>query len=118
MDLDLTHQLLLGSASLQRRLLNDLRGCYLFVVALDELIALGKASLAQEFAFDVLPESHLAILVLELFLDNLGASILLGMQVCLAVAVLTCRQRLGSLTTGAWTLRLCCELQVVVVIVH
>lgn len=76
-DLDLTHELLLGPTSLKRRLVNDLGCSDLFGVALDEFIALGKASFAQELALNVLPEAHLPVLVFDFLLHDLGALVLL-----------------------------------------
>ena len=50
MNLDLTHQFLLGSAPLQRRFVNDLSCCDCLCLALDKLIAFGEATFAEEAA--------------------------------------------------------------------
>jgi hypothetical protein len=49
----------------------------LFGVALDELVALGKPSFAQELALNVLTKAHFSILVLDLLFHDLGALVLL-----------------------------------------
>ena len=71
MNFNFTHQLLLGSAPLERRLLNYFCGCDLFTVALNKLIAFGKATLAQKLSLDILPVADLPILVLDPLLDDL-----------------------------------------------
>lgn len=70
MDLDLAHQLLLGSTLLKGCFGDDLGRVNLLSVAFYELVALGKASFAEEPAFDVLPVADLAIGMLDLLLDN------------------------------------------------
>ena len=72
MDLDFGHQLLLGSASLQRGLVDDLGCTNTLRLALHKLIALGKATLSKEFTLDVLAERGVSVLVLDSLLDDLG----------------------------------------------
>lgn len=79
MDFDLTHELLLGPASLQRCLLNDFGSRDCFVITLYKFVAFGKASLTQELALDILSITDLSVLMLDLFLHNLGGGVLLRM---------------------------------------
>ena len=72
MDLDFGHQLLLGSASLQRGLVDDLGRTNTLRLALHKLIALGKATLSKEFTLDVLAERGVSVLVLDSLFDDLG----------------------------------------------
>ena len=72
-NLDLTHQLLLRPAPLERRLLDDLGSRYLLSVTLDEFIALGKSTFPEELALDILAIANLSILVLNSLLNDLGA---------------------------------------------
>lgn len=88
MDLDLTHQLLLGSAALEGRLLNNLGSRDGLRVTLDELIALRESTLTKEFTFDVLTVGDLAIRMLNSFFDDLGTLVLGGVQIGLAACVL------------------------------
>lgn len=60
----------------------------MLVVCLDELVALGKTTLAKKLSFDVLAESNLAVLVLDLFFHNLRALVLSTVEVRLAAIVL------------------------------
>jgi hypothetical protein len=78
---DLTHQLLLGAAPLQRALLDDLGRRDRLGVALHELVALGEAALAEELTLHISAVTHLAIRVLDAFLDDLGTRLPILMQV-------------------------------------
>ena len=60
----------------------------MLVVCLDKLVALGKTTLAKKLSFDVLAESNLAVLVLDLFFHNLRALVLSTVEVRLAAIVL------------------------------
>ena len=73
MDLDLAHQLLFGAGALEGALVDDLGRRDSLRLALDKLVALGKASLAEELALDVLAVGDLAILVLHTLLNDLRA---------------------------------------------
>lgn len=91
MNLNLTHELLLGPAPLERGLLNDLGSSDSFGLALDKLIALCESSFSQEFSLDVLSIRNFSILMLDPFLDNLSSSssrLSSGHQVGLTTAVL------------------------------
>ena len=70
-NLDLTHQLLLGSALSQTRFLDDLGSVDELRLTVDELIAFGKASLAKIFALDVPLNSNLAIRLFEFLFNDL-----------------------------------------------
>ena len=89
MDLDLAHQLLLGSAALEGRLLNDLGSRDGLGVALHKFIALREPTLTKEFTFDILTVGDLSVRMLNSLLDDLGTLILGRMQVGLAAGVLT-----------------------------
>lgn len=54
MDLDLAHQLLLGTRSLEGALVDDLGSRDGLSFTLNELVALGEATLAEELALHVL----------------------------------------------------------------
>ena len=69
---DLTHQLLLRPAPLQRRLLDNFSSTHGLGVHLHELIALGEATLSQELALDVLSVADLAICVLNALFNELS----------------------------------------------
>jgi len=89
MDFDLTHQLLLGSAPLQRRILNNFSGSYRFGLTLYKFIAFCKTTFAEEFSFDVLQISDVSILILaNPLLDDLRALIRLSVQIGLAGAMM------------------------------
>ena len=69
-DLDFTHQLLLGPAALERGLLDYFCRRHVVVVALHELVALREASLAQEFSLHVLAVAYFSVRVLHALLHN------------------------------------------------
>ena len=75
-DFDFAHQLLLGSALRQRRLLHNFAGVDVLRLVTHELITLGEPSLAQEFAFSVSSNLDGAIGVLDLLLDYCGGCLL------------------------------------------
>lgn len=103
MNFDLAHQLLLCSAALQSRLLDDLGCGYGLGVALHKLVALRKSSFSEEFTFDILTVGDLAIRMLNALFDYLGTLVLGGMQVGLAAGVLAGRELASA---GASALRL------------
>jgi len=70
-----THQLLLGSTSLKRRLLNNFGSRNIFVVTLDKFIAFCKSTLSQKFSFDILFVAYLTILMLDSLFNNCGAGV-------------------------------------------
>lgn len=70
---DLTHQLLLGAAPLQRTLLDDLRRRDRLRIALHEFVTLGEAALAQKLSFDIIAVADLTVLMLDALLDDLRA---------------------------------------------
>jgi hypothetical protein len=72
---DLTHQLLLRPAPLQRGLLDDLGRAHRLRVHLHELVALGEATLSKELALHVLPVADLTIGMLYALLDELGGGV-------------------------------------------
>ena len=113
MNLDFTHQLLLGPAPLQRRFLNDLGRSDCLGLALNKFVAFGETTFSQEFSFHVLSIADFSILVFDPLLDDLSGSILLWLlcsdQVGLTAAVLRrCCHGLGTrdTTTSAWSCRL------------
>ena len=69
-DLDLTHELLLGATLGQRRLLDDFRCVHKHRLRIHELETFGEAALAQEFSFKVSADADFTILLFELFLHN------------------------------------------------
>ena len=72
MNFDLTHQLLLCSALREARLLDNLGCMHELSLTVDELVALGKASLAKIFSFYVPFDSNLVVRLFEfLFYDLL-----------------------------------------------
>ena len=90
-NLDLTHQLLLCSTSLETGLLNDFCSSDCFIVTLNEFITFSKATFSQEFSFDVLPIANFTVLVFNSFLYDLALSLLLRMEVGLTASVSTSR---------------------------
>jgi hypothetical protein len=126
MNLNLTHQLLLGSAPLERGLLNDLGSSDGFGLALDKLIALCESSFSQEFSLDVLSIRNFSILMLDPLLDNLSGScsgLSSGHQVGLTTAVLRSIAHWlsrGNTTTRSRTSRLssCMKWSLTIVIRH
>ena len=112
MNLDLTHELLLGPAPLQRGLLNNLGRGDGLGLALDKFVALCKSTFAQELSFHVLSIRYLPILMLDSFLDYLGGGVAWlsrSHQVCLTTTVLWCCYhwlRRGDPAAGTWSSRL------------
>ena len=72
MNLNLTHELLFGSALRQTALLNNLSCVNETRIGIYELVALGEAALAQEFALNVPSDTNLARAVLFEFLLHDG----------------------------------------------
>ncbi len=70
-DLYLAHQLLLRPALRQRCLLNYFRCSHCFCFLTHKLKALSKSSFTEEFSFDVSADLNVAIVLHDLFLDNL-----------------------------------------------
>lgn len=73
MNFDLTHQLLLGTAPLQRTLVNNLCCRNGLRVALHEFVTLGEAAFAQKLSLDVSAVADLSVLMLDALLDDLSA---------------------------------------------
>lgn len=71
MNLNLTHELLLGPAPLQTCLLYDLGGRDSLVFALHKLITLCEATFSKKLPFDVLSVADLPILMLNALFHNL-----------------------------------------------
>ena len=69
-DLDLRHQLLLGSRLCKGCLCNDLGGRNSLSLKISELIALGKTSFAKEFASEILLDADITVELDYLFLNN------------------------------------------------
>ena len=69
-DLDLTHELLLGATLRQAALLNDFGCVHELGLGIDEFEALRETTFAKELAFQVAPDADFAVLLLELFLDD------------------------------------------------
>ena len=77
-DLDLAHQLLLGARLSEGGLRNDLGGRDSLGLEVGELVALGKAALAQEFAAEVFLDADVAVELDDLLLyDDLGVVLVL-----------------------------------------
>jgi hypothetical protein len=66
-NLDLAHELLLGAALCQARLLNHFRGMHKTGVGINEFVAFCKSALAKELAFDVSSDAYLAVFLEFLF---------------------------------------------------
>ena len=71
MNLDLTHQLLFGSALCQTRFLDDLGCMDELRLSVDELVTLGKTSLAKILTLYISLDTYLATGLFEFFLNNL-----------------------------------------------
>ena len=69
-DLDLTHELLLGATLCEGRLLDDFGSVHEHRLGIDELEAFGEAALAEELALEVPADAYLAVLLLKLLLHN------------------------------------------------
>ena len=80
-DLDLTHELLLGATLGKRRFLDDFGRVHKHRLRIDELETLCKAAFAQEFTFEVPSNSDFTVLLFKLLLDNClgGRGLLAGM---------------------------------------
>ena len=94
-DLDLTHQFLLGPALGQGGLLHDLGSQEYLCVLVYDFIALGKASLAKELASQVLLDLYLTVVLNDL----LFYGDLLNWFHCLRAVV-----RMGSKNLLEWLL--------------
>ena len=70
MNFDLRHELLLGTTFGEGRLHDDFGGLDFLVFEVRELKALGKASLSEELAFEVLLDADVAIELDDLFFDD------------------------------------------------
>ena len=70
MNLDLTHELGLGTGLGQRALHYDLGGLHLFVFQIGNFVTLGEASLSEELAFEVLLDDVVAIELDDAFFDD------------------------------------------------
>ena len=70
MDLDLTHELLLGATLGEGRLLYDFGSVHKHRLRIDELETFRKAAFAQEFTFEVPANTDFAVLLFELLLHN------------------------------------------------
>ena len=68
MNLNLTHELLFGSALRQTALLNNLSCVNETRIGIYELVALGEAALAQKFTLNVPPDTDLTAAILFKFL--------------------------------------------------
>ena len=69
-DLDLTHEFLLGSTLCQTALLDDFGRMHECSLRIDKLEALGKASFAEEFSFQVPSDADFTIRLFELFFNH------------------------------------------------
>ena len=69
-DLDLAHKLLLGSTLCQTALLDDFGRMHECSLRIDELEALGEASLAEEFSFEIASDANFTIRLFELFFNH------------------------------------------------
>ena len=70
MDLDLAHELLLGTTLRQTALLNNLGSVHKLCLSIYEFEALREATLPEELALHVAADPDLSTLLLELLLDN------------------------------------------------
>ena len=71
-DLNLTHQLLLGATLGQTGLLNNFSRGNTFVLEVIELVALRESSLTQKLALEVLPDEDLAVELDHTLFDHVG----------------------------------------------
>lgn len=69
-DLDLTHELLLGSALGERGFLDDFCRVHEHRLRIDELETLCEAAFAQEFTFKVPSDADFAVLLFKFLFDN------------------------------------------------
>ena len=106
-----THQLLLGSTSLKRRLLNNFGSRNIFVVTLDKFIAFCKSTLSQKFSFDILFVAYLTILMLDSLFNNCSAGVgSICMKISLTATLLGSWNHwlnLSSSSSSTGSLRLC-----------
>ena len=73
MDLDLRHQLLLGTSLSQSGLCDNFRGRDSLIFEVCELETAGETSLSEEFALEVLFDTNLSVVLDNfLFYDSLG----------------------------------------------
>lgn len=70
MNLDLTHQLLLGATLCQGRLGYDFGSRYSLGFQVRELIALGETTLTQEFSSQVFFDTDISIKLYDFFFDD------------------------------------------------
>jgi len=70
MNLDLTHQLLLGTTLSQTALLNNLGRVHKFRLGIDEFETFGEASLAKEFSLEVAADPDFSVLLLKFLLHD------------------------------------------------
>jgi len=107
MDLDFTHEFLLGSTLNEGLLANDF-GCHYWCalrrVQCLEFITLGKTTLAQKFALEITPDLDFSIILGNFFLDY-----------CVDRCLIVLRLRAG---TRNLLLRLCSCILVVSIHVH
>ena len=84
MDLDLGHELLLGTSLGERRLLNDFCSRNSLVLQVRELKASGEATLSEELALQIALDADLAVVLDDLLFDDcLGIlHALLGIALC------------------------------------
>ena len=77
MDLDLGHELLLGTGLCQRSLRNDLGGRHSLSLKVCEFIALSETSLAEELSAEVFLDADVTVELNDfLFNNNLGGILL------------------------------------------
>ena len=69
-DLDLTHEFLLGSTLCQTAFLDDFGRMHECSLRIDKLEALCEASLAKEFSFQVASDTDFTIRLFELFFNH------------------------------------------------
>ena len=70
MNLDLTHQLLLGTTLGQAGLLDDLGGVYESGVSIDEFVTFSEASFPKELAFKVSTDTDFSTFFLKFLLND------------------------------------------------
>jgi len=72
-DLDLTHELLLGTTLRQARLINKLGCVHESSLGINEFVNLCETTFSKELAFDVLADANFSIFLLEFFFDEVLA---------------------------------------------
>ena len=70
MDLDLRHELLLGTSLGERRLGNDFCSGNSLVLQVRELKASGEATLSEELALQIALDADLTVVLYDLFFDD------------------------------------------------